>query len=99
MVGYAPGKSPSFYHTWYLAPDSTGCHVVTEEVGKGADARRFRRMDESTLHRGHELWLAGLKRASENPVTITGLRQAPEARPAHGRVTALMNRTGHSAEA
>lgn len=72
--GYAPGKTPNFYHTWYLVPNDTGCHVVTEEVGKGPDARSFRQMDESTLRRGHQLWLEGLKWASETPAAITGLQ-------------------------
>jgi hypothetical protein len=33
--GYAPGTEPSFYHTWYLAPQGNGCRVVTDEVGRG----------------------------------------------------------------
>lgn len=71
--GYTPGKTPNFYHTWYLQPSSDGCHVVTEEVGRGPDARSFRQADEATLHRGHDLWLAGLKWVSENAPAVTGL--------------------------
>ncbi|MGE7993453.1 SRPBCC family protein [Pseudomonas sp. NPDC089554] len=71
--GYVPGKAPNFYHTWYLVPEGSGCRVVTEEVGKGADAQKFREMDESTLHRGHALWLEDLKWVSETPAVVTGL--------------------------
>jgi len=63
--GYAPGAAPSFYHTWYLQPQGAMCRVVTEEVGVGKDAAAFRRSDETLLHRGHDLWLAGLKWAAE----------------------------------
>jgi Polyketide cyclase / dehydrase and lipid transport len=63
--GYAPGTAPSFYHTWYLQPQGALCRVVTEEVGVGKDAAAFRRNDETLLHRGHDLWLAGLKWAAE----------------------------------
>jgi uncharacterized protein YndB with AHSA1/START domain len=64
--GYAPGTAPSFYHTWYLRPDGPGCHVTTDEVGKGPDAAHLRRTDEGLMHRGHDLWLAGLRWMSEN---------------------------------
>jgi len=63
--GYAPGAAPSFYHTWYLQPQGAMCRVVTEEVGVGKDAAAFRRNDETLLHRGHDLWLAGLKWTAE----------------------------------
>jgi hypothetical protein len=64
--GYAPGTAPSFYHTWYLQPDGPGCRVVTDEVGKGPDAAHLRNTDEGLMHRGHDLWLAGLRWVSEN---------------------------------
>jgi hypothetical protein len=63
--GYAPGAAPSFYHTWYLRPQGEACLVVTDEVGKGADAAHLRETDESLMHRGHDLWLATLKWVSE----------------------------------
>jgi uncharacterized protein YndB with AHSA1/START domain len=64
--GYAPGATPSFYHTWYLTPAGTdACTVVTDEVGKGADAAHLRQTDESLMHRGHDLWLATLKWMAE----------------------------------
>jgi Polyketide cyclase / dehydrase and lipid transport len=63
--GYAPGTSPSFYHTWYLKPQGDACLVVTDEVGKGKDAAHLRETDESLMHRGHDLWLATLKWISE----------------------------------
>jgi Polyketide cyclase / dehydrase and lipid transport len=64
--GYAPGSAPSFYHTWYLTQVGTACRVVTDEVGKGESAIRFRQTDESAMHRGHDLWLAALKWVSES---------------------------------
>jgi uncharacterized protein YndB with AHSA1/START domain len=64
--GYAPGAEPSFYHTWYLQPRGHSCLVVTDEVGKGKDAKQLRETDEALMHRGHDLWLATLKWVSEN---------------------------------
>jgi uncharacterized protein YndB with AHSA1/START domain len=64
--GYAPGTTPSFYHTWYLKPEGDGCRVVTDEVGKGESAVQFRKTDEDAMHRGHDLWLARLKWVSES---------------------------------
>jgi len=64
--GYAPGTEPAFYHTWYLAPRDNGCQVVTDEVGNGRDAARWRRTDEGLMHRGHDLWLATLRWVAEN---------------------------------
>lgn len=64
--GYAPGAQPTFFHTWYLAPQGASCLVVTEEVGIGKDAAQLRETDESLLHRGHDLWLATLKWVSES---------------------------------
>lgn len=65
--GYAPGQKPAFYHTWYLAPEGGGCLVVTEEVGRGEGAAKFRAADEGGLHRGHDLWLATLRWVAERP--------------------------------
>ncbi len=63
--GYAPGTTPSFYHTWYLKTRGDACLVVTDEVGKGKDAVHLRETDEGLMHRGHDLWLATLKWVSE----------------------------------
>jgi uncharacterized protein YndB with AHSA1/START domain len=63
--GYAPGAAPAFYHTWLLQPRAGGCFVVMEEVGLGKDAAHLRATDEGLMHRGHDLWLAGLKWVSE----------------------------------
>jgi len=64
--GYAPGTAPAFYHTWYLKPSGNGCLVITDEVGQGAGAAKFREADEGAVHRGHDLWLATLKWVSES---------------------------------
>ena len=61
--GYAPGAAPTFYHTWYLKPHGDACLVVTDEVGKGKDAAHLRETDESLMHRGHDLWLATLRKS------------------------------------
>jgi Polyketide cyclase / dehydrase and lipid transport len=64
--GYAPGTSPTFYHTWYLQAHGDGCLVATDEVGKGKDAKHLRDTDEGLMHRGHDLWLATLRWVSES---------------------------------
>jgi len=65
--GYAPGKDPTFYHTWYLTPRGNGCLVATDEVGNGRDAANWRRQtDEGLMHRGHDLWLATLRWVAES---------------------------------
>jgi uncharacterized protein YndB with AHSA1/START domain len=63
--GYAPGTQPSFYHSWYLQPKGSGCHVVMDEAGIGRDAAALRQSDETLMHRGHDLWLATLKWVAE----------------------------------
>jgi len=63
--GYVPGAKPSFYHSWYLEPEGTMCHVVTDEAGIGRDAAGLRKSDETLMHRGHDLWLATLKWVAE----------------------------------
>ena len=65
--GYVPGSAPAFYHTWLLQPRPSGCMVIMEEAGVGADVIRFREADEGRMHRGHDLWLATLKWVSEGP--------------------------------
>jgi hypothetical protein len=63
--GYAPGAKPSFYHSWYLEPKGSMCHVVMDEAGVGKDAAGLRNSDETLMHRGHDLWLATLKWVAE----------------------------------
>ena len=63
--GYTPGAQPTFYHTWYLATQGEGCHVVMDEAGIGKDAAHLRETDEGVMHRGHDLWLATLKWMAE----------------------------------
>jgi len=65
LDGYAPGAKPSFYHSWYLEPEGTMCHVVMDEAGVGKDAAGLRKSDETLMHRGHDLWLATLKWVAE----------------------------------
>jgi hypothetical protein len=63
--GYVPGAKPSFYHSWYLQPEGTMCHVVMDEAGVGKEAAGLRKSDETLMHRGHDLWLATLKWVAE----------------------------------
>jgi hypothetical protein len=53
------------YHSWYLEPEGTICHVVMDEAGVGKDAAGLRKSDETLMHRGHDLWLATLKWVAE----------------------------------
>jgi hypothetical protein len=62
---FGDGTGTTAYHTFVLEKVTSGCHVVTEEVVKGAGAVEFRRKDPQAMHRGHELWLASLRRVSE----------------------------------
>jgi hypothetical protein len=64
--GYAPGKAPAFYHTWFLTQTGDACLVVTDEAGIGKDAAHLRETDGSLMHRGHDLWLATLKWVAES---------------------------------
>jgi len=63
--GYAVGTPPAFYHTWLLQPQGAGCLVTTDEVGIGQTAANLRQTNETSMHRGHELWLATLKWVAE----------------------------------
>ena len=65
-TGAVGDKPPAFFHTWLLSPAGAGCAVITEEVGMGLDAKSLREANEGLLHRGHDLWLATLKWASED---------------------------------
>ena len=40
--------------------------VITDEVGKGGDAKKLRQTNEGLMHRGHDLWLATLRWVFEN---------------------------------
>jgi len=64
--GKSKGLDAVFYHTWYLVPKPDGCQMITEEVVQGPGAVTFRDKDPSALHKGHEIWLNGLKQVSEN---------------------------------
>jgi hypothetical protein len=64
--GKSKGLDAVFYHTWYLVPTSDGCQMITEEVVQGPGAVAFRDKDPSAMHRGHQVWLNGLKQVSEN---------------------------------
>ena len=63
--GYPPGEEPAFFHRWLLTPAGSGCQVVTEEAGIGPGARQIRETDETLIHRGHDVWLAGIKWRAE----------------------------------
>jgi hypothetical protein len=41
------------------------CHIVTEEVVKGAGAIEFHEKQPNAMHEGHDLWLQTLKQRSE----------------------------------
>jgi hypothetical protein len=59
------GKDVHTYHTWLLAQQKEGCHVVTEEVANGARMKAVRKGPADGLHRSHELWLQKLHEATE----------------------------------
>ena len=62
---FGRSKNLDAYHTWLLLPVAKGCHVVTEEVVKGPAAIALRKSDPNAMHKGHDLWLASLKKVSE----------------------------------
>lgn len=66
--GYAPdSQQPVAYHAWLLKPKGDACRVATDEVGKGDGAIKVRETDPGLMHRGHDLWLAGLRFVAEKP--------------------------------
>lgn len=67
--GYPTGQDePTAYHLWRLTPEGpNSCLVETDEVGIGAAAAKLRKADEGLMHRGHDLWLAGLRFVAEKP--------------------------------
>ncbi len=62
---FGTSKDLDAYHTWLLLPAKRGCHVITEEVVKGKAAIALRESDPDAMHKGHDLWLATLKKVSE----------------------------------
>jgi hypothetical protein len=62
---FGEGTGLDAYHTFLLLKAPEGCRVVTEEVARGPVAVQFRKEDPDAMHRGHDLWLASLKRVSE----------------------------------
>jgi hypothetical protein len=64
-IGYRPGYTPEWYHTWGLISIGRACHVAIGEVGKGPNAIALRDAGEHARHRGHELWLRALQQRAE----------------------------------
>jgi hypothetical protein len=76
-AGFEPEQADLFAHNdlandascervWrHRQPAGAGCRVVMDEAGIGEDAAALRRSDETLMHRGHDLWLATLKRVAE----------------------------------
>jgi hypothetical protein len=62
---FGDGTGMNAYHTFLLLEVPEGCHVVTEEVVTGPGAVEFRKKDPSSMHRGHDLWIASLQKISE----------------------------------
>lgn len=62
------GDAPNLkaYHTWFLGQRGGACHVMNEEVVKGAAAIDLRKSDPDAMHKGHDLWNAVLKDVSEH---------------------------------
>jgi hypothetical protein len=63
---FGDGPGMIAYHTFLLLKTDVGCHIVTEEVVKGAGAVEFRQKQPNAMHDGHDLWLSTLKERSEN---------------------------------
>ncbi len=59
------GSGIQAYHTFLLLKAPAGCQIVTEEVVKGTGAVELRRKEPEVMHRGYDLWLASLKKVSE----------------------------------
>ncbi len=53
------------FHTWHFVAEPTGCRVVTEETGISANDVKDPAFASHFMHKAHDLWLAGLKYASE----------------------------------
>ena len=61
--------SHGHFHTWHFVPqgpaDKQACLVITEETGTAAYDRKDPAAASHYMHKAHELWLDGLKYASE----------------------------------
>jgi hypothetical protein len=56
------------YHGWVIVPQGDQCQVITEETQIGPVPFFLRWYLNGMLHRGHQIWLEGLKM-----VTVRGL--------------------------
>lgn len=56
---------PSQMYRFLLLKTVEDCHIVTEEVVKGAGAIEFHEKQPNAMHEGHDLWLQTLKQRSE----------------------------------
>jgi hypothetical protein len=65
LAWFGKGKGNDAYHAWLLTGASNSCTVVTEEVAKGPNALLLRQRNPNGMHKGHDLWLQGLKTISE----------------------------------
>ncbi|MEJ0002855.1 MAG: SRPBCC domain-containing protein [Pararobbsia sp.] len=65
LAWFGNGKGNDAYHPWLLQSVGHACHVTTEEVAKGPGAVALRERDKDAMHKGHDLWLKGLKDVSE----------------------------------
>jgi hypothetical protein len=65
LAWFGKGVGNEAYHAWLLTGTATSCTVVTEEVAKGPNALAIRQRDANAMHKGHDLWLQGLKTVSE----------------------------------
>jgi hypothetical protein len=65
LAWFGKGVGNEAYHAWLLTGTANSCTVVTEEVAKGPNALAIRQRDANAMHKGHDLWLQGLKTVSE----------------------------------
>jgi Polyketide cyclase / dehydrase and lipid transport len=65
LAWFGKGTGNIAYHAWLLTGAANSCTVVTEEVAKGPNALLIRQHDANAMHKGHDLWLQGLKTVSE----------------------------------
>jgi uncharacterized protein YndB with AHSA1/START domain len=65
LAWFGKGTGNVAYHAWLLKGTANACTVVTEEVAKGPNALLIRQHDANAMHKGHDLWLQGLKTVSE----------------------------------
>lgn len=60
------GAGVQLYQTWLLTAVEAGTHVVTENVVRGPAAKSLQVSSPLCAQRLNSLWLAQLKRLSEN---------------------------------